>query len=396
MAADSSTKPLERYHCVNEIEELQDLLAQNLDLLPGDQIDPGNNLRWLLVKREMPVPKPSSGEDSWALDFLMVDQDGIPTLVECKRREDTREPRTTVGQMLEYAANGRYYWTGSELKDHALNTAGGDASKLDERLRILTGSEVDAEDFFALVEANLRDSKMRLIFFLDDSAKELRSIVEFLNGQMKDTEVLIVEARQYQHGDARIVVPWVFGFSEEARVAKKESKAETGRTSVARKAQLTDEEFYNLLEKNLPGVKDRLSEFMRKLEGYKVFPAFAGDSMKLKWSDGSKDWTLGYIMTSGIFLTDTLCGQAGKLNLMDRAKEYLESIAALNPGAKVVQTTPRNWKVNIGNKTITVDVMLTDTTREDGWIHAIAEFQKTVTRSLQDDVPSTTPENSPA
>jgi hypothetical protein len=149
-----------------------------------------------------------------------------------------------------------------------LKTAG-DASSLDQRLRALTDSEVevDASDFFARVKANLRDSKMRLIFFYDNSPNELRSMVEFLNGQMKDTEVLIVEARQYKHDNARIVVPWVFGFSEEARVAKKESKAETGRASVARKAKLTDEEYFNLLEKSLPGIKYRLSEFIRKLAG---------------------------------------------------------------------------------------------------------------------------------
>ena len=135
--------------------------------------------------------------------------------------------------MLEYAANGQHYWTASELRLHAQNTAG-DASKLDQQLRVLAGTEVDAEGFFARMEANLRESKMRLIFVVDDSANELRSIVEFLNGQMKDTEVLIVEARQYLHGNARIVVPWVFGFTEKARVAKRESKAETARASAAR------------------------------------------------------------------------------------------------------------------------------------------------------------------
>jgi len=387
MASDSSTKPLERVECTDEKKELQLLLAHNLDLLPGDQIDPGNNLRWLLIKREMPVRKPSSGENSWSLDFLLVDQAGIPTLVECKRRNDAREPRETVGQMLEYAANGRHYWTASELQMYALNTAGG-ASKLNEQLRVLTGSgvgaEVDVEDFFALVEANLRDSKMRLIFVLDDSAKELRSIVEFLNGQMKDTEVLIVEARQYQHDGAVIVVPWVFGFSEEARVAKKESKAAQERTSVARKPKLTKEQYLNLLEEKLPGVKDRLSEFIGKLAKFGVFPDFGADSMKLKWVDGSRDWALGYIMTPGMFLTDSLCGRARELELVPVAQQYLESLAALTPGAKVVPTTPGNWKVELEKKTITVDALLANTTREDGWLRAIGEFQNAVTGSRKE------------
>jgi hypothetical protein len=233
MEGDSGTKQLQRITCKDEDKELQMLLERNLNLLPGDQISPGQNLRWLLVKREMPVVNPSSGENLWSIDFLLVDQDGVPTLVECKRHNDTRSRREVVGQMLEYAASGRHYWTASDFRSQAQNTAG-DESKLSQKLKELTGSETIPENFFAVMERNLQKSKMRLIFFLEDSPLELRSVVEFLNGQLKDMEVLIVEARQYQHGDARIVVPWVFGFTEEARVAKRDSKAETVRSSPAK------------------------------------------------------------------------------------------------------------------------------------------------------------------
>jgi len=228
MEEDGGTKQLQRLECANEDRDLQRLLERNLNLLPGDQISPGQSLRWLLVKREMPVVSPSSGDTLWSIDFLLVDQNGVPTLVECKRRNDARSRRDVVGQMLEYAASGRHYWTASDFRSHAQNAAG-DESKLSQKLKELTGSEIDPEQFFVAMEKNLQRSKMRLIFFLEDSPLELRSIVEFLNGQLKDMEVLIVEARQYKHGDVRFVVPWVFGFTEEARVAKRDSKAETVR-----------------------------------------------------------------------------------------------------------------------------------------------------------------------
>ncbi len=227
---DSSTKQLERIACTNEDKELQRLLENNLDLLPGEQINPEDKLRWLLIKREMPVTNPSSGEIWWSIDFFLVDQFGIPTLVECKRRNDTRSRREVVGQMLEYAANGRHYWSASDMRSHAQNAVGDEAS-LSSKLRELTGAETDAEVFFASVEQNLHTSKMRLIFFLEDSPLELRSVVEFLNGQLKETEVLIVEARQYRFENTRIVVPSLFGFTEEARVAKRESRAETVRAA---------------------------------------------------------------------------------------------------------------------------------------------------------------------
>ena len=227
----SHTVPLRRIHCADESKELQDLLESNLDLLPGKQIDPDAPRKWLLIKREMPVTDPASGSDRWSIDFLLTDQFGIPTLVECKRHEDTRSRRETVGQMMEYAANGHHYWTSSDLQKFAETTAGGADALIDSLKSIRVNDDISVDEFFKVVEQNLREAKIRLIFFLDDSPNDLRSQVDFLNKQLKDTEVFLVEARQYQLDNKRIVVPWLFGFTEEARVAKRESRAATLRES---------------------------------------------------------------------------------------------------------------------------------------------------------------------
>lgn len=52
---DSVTSPMERIHCKSEEKELQLILENNPDLLPGDQINPADPRHWLLIKREMPV-----------------------------------------------------------------------------------------------------------------------------------------------------------------------------------------------------------------------------------------------------------------------------------------------------------------------------------------------------
>jgi hypothetical protein len=64
---------MERVHCKNEAEELQNILEHNHDLLPGDQIDPDAPCRWMLIKREMPVPDGASGAGRWSLDFFFVE-----------------------------------------------------------------------------------------------------------------------------------------------------------------------------------------------------------------------------------------------------------------------------------------------------------------------------------
>ncbi len=247
---------MSRWRCRNESKELQDLLETTPDLLPGEQIDPENPRRWLLVKREMPVPSPQTGADRWSLDFFFVDQDAIPTFVECKRFADTRSRREIVGQMLEYAASGYYYWTKEELVGLAEAEAKKRNLTLEDCLRSLEPyDEVEADEFFERVQQNLREGLLRIIFFLDESPMELRSVVDFLNKQMERSEVLLVEARQFSYGDMKILVPALFGYTEEARKAKmsvaipmKEARRKWDRNAffIDARAKLQDEDVRRL------------------------------------------------------------------------------------------------------------------------------------------------------
>jgi len=94
---------------------LQRLLADYSNLLVGDQIDPAQPRRWLLVSREMRVSG-DQGADRGSLDHLFLDQDAIPTLVEVKRSENSQIRREVVGQMLDYAANGVAFWSVEEIR----------------------------------------------------------------------------------------------------------------------------------------------------------------------------------------------------------------------------------------------------------------------------------------
>ena len=221
ISEDGSTKPIDRIRCKNEDRELQLLLEKNPDLLPGDQISPQDPRRWLLVKREMPVPDPSSGVDRWIIDFFFVDQDATPTFVECKPFNDTRSRREVVGQMFEYAANGHYYWTKDELREYAEETAKGRELSLEDALGSIAPEDPGVDAFFERVEDNLREGQIRIIFFLEESPMELRSVVDFLNKQMERSEVLLVEARQFSHEGVKVVVPTLFGYTEQARAVKR-------------------------------------------------------------------------------------------------------------------------------------------------------------------------------
>lgn len=216
-----TTEAMERVHCKNETQELQDILERTHDLLPGDQINPEAPCRWMLIKREMPVPDAAGGAGRWSLDFFFVDQSAMPTFVECKRFNDTRSRREVVGQVLEYAANGPHFWTKGTLREHAEASAKKRGSTLEQALSSLGPEDTDSMDsFFDQMEENLKAGQIRIVFFLEEAPNELKCLVEFLNKQMVSSEVLLVEARQYMRAGVKVIVPTLFGFTEQASRVK--------------------------------------------------------------------------------------------------------------------------------------------------------------------------------
>ena len=146
--ADWTSTAMDTVYCSDESNELQRLLELNLDLIPGDQINEDEPRRWLLVKREMPVDSPDTGKATWSIDLFIVDQDGMPTLVECKRARDTRSRREVVGQMLDYAANGHFYWTRERLREDAERTAQQRGTSVEASLAAIGADDPDEVDTF--------------------------------------------------------------------------------------------------------------------------------------------------------------------------------------------------------------------------------------------------------
>jgi len=223
---------------------LQGFLEKYPDLLPGDQIAPENPRRWLLVAREMRIPRDDNEVGRWSLDHLFLDQDSIPTFVECKRSSDTRIRREVVAQMLDYAANGIEYWTMERIRQAATETAQSQGEILDEKIAELLGNEeadIDVEQYWKRVETNLHEHRVRLVFVADSTPKELRRLIEFLNKEMKNVEVLAVEIKQFQREDKQALVPRVVGLTESKK------------TSPPRPKHITREEF---LKACLPEVQE--------------------------------------------------------------------------------------------------------------------------------------------
>ncbi len=207
-------------------DDFQAILANHPALIDGRQVDPDSPRRWLLICREAVVPDAEGSR--WSLDHLFVDQDGVATLVEVKRKSDTRLRREVVAQMLDYAANGSLRWTATFLQSAFEQTCMASGIEADARLVDFLEDAERAESFWETVESNLRAGRMRLLFVADEIPAELLRIVEFLNERMSPTEVLALELRHFSGGGFSTHIPRVLGRTVAAVMQKESSGHRTG------------------------------------------------------------------------------------------------------------------------------------------------------------------------
>lgn len=295
--------------------DFQRLVSRFPELLVGDQIDPQNPRRWVLVKREQSVSTGEIGASVWSIDHVFLDQDGIPTLVEIKRQTDSRIRREVVGQMLDYAANCATNWSVDKLQAGLEKTCADNNQSVDSVLRQLIGPDGNVEDFWERVKTNLQAKKIRLLFVADVIPLELRRVVEFLNEQMERVEVLAVELRQFAEKDLNLktIVPTVYGQTQDT--AKKRSTTgqrwdeasvfeKLGKAVGAKEFQLA-QQVYEWMRKG--GVREVI--FGTGRENGSVYPLFKPNGVSINpiylSSDGKLYFQFGSLGNKPVFgLTD--------------------------------------------------------------------------------------------
>jgi hypothetical protein len=191
-------------------DRMQQLVAQYPELITDGDGD------LLLVARE---PSIGDGETTgrWALDHLFVTREAVPVLVELKRASDTRIRREVVGQLIDYAANASAHWGPGTIAASFARTVGQDAA--DASLAAFIGDH-DPQDFWEQVDANLVAGRIKLVFVADIIPRELATVVEFLNEQMK-ADVRAIELRWFSgDGNLTTLTPRVIGETARAVATK--------------------------------------------------------------------------------------------------------------------------------------------------------------------------------
>lgn len=188
---------------------LQELLAKYPNLLAGDQIDSTVPRRWLLIRREMGLASDDSEASRWSIDHLFLDQEGIPTLVETKRSDDTRIRREVAGQMLDYASNAVIYWPIETIVSEFESRCEREGHEPEALLNELLQGSMNVEAFWEQAKTNLQAGRIRMVWVSDVIPRELRRVIEFLNEQMDPAQAIGIEVKMFTGQGLKTMVPHV-------------------------------------------------------------------------------------------------------------------------------------------------------------------------------------------
>lgn len=153
-----------------------------------------------LIQREMSAQVVEDEGNSFSLDHLLVDDEGVPVLVEVKRSCDTRTRREVVAQMLDYACRASS-WNVDDLSSAFFQS---NPEVPQDRF---------SEEFWDKFSANLQSGHFRLVFVADVIPDTLRVLIEFLDKSMSDIEVYGVEIRQFKSEGTTLLTKAIIGNS---------------------------------------------------------------------------------------------------------------------------------------------------------------------------------------
>jgi nucleotide-binding universal stress UspA family protein len=321
---------------------LQDLLDRHPEVLPIERIEPGFG-KLISLCRELPLD--FGAGRSGALDNLFATESGGLVLVETKLWKNPEARRTVVAQAMDYAA--AVFRLGYEdlerAVDRARKAAGQSAGPLTQLVAKHAHDSFDEPTFIDAVTLNLRRGRAIVAVVGDGIREDIAPLVELLQSDAGLRFVFaLVELGVYEvpSPGVRLVCPSVLAqttliergvvqIDDQASGILIRPPAVTGpRTQSARRIGLSEDEFYEILERNEPGMAALLKDFRARAEAHGIYPEVLG-GLNLKHSSPSgQPFNLGVVTKSGKLDT----GFAGYWERAQPGRTYNETLARLIGG----------------------------------------------------------------
>jgi hypothetical protein len=363
---------------------LQNLLHENPDVLPMEQIEPGFG-RLIPVCKELPLT--FGAGKSGSLDNLFVTRGGGLFLTEAKLWRNPEARRSVVAQAMEYAAAlFRLNYDGLES---AIQRARNDSTR--SLFQIVSDAEHDVNEveFIDAVSRNLSRGRAIISVVGDGIREDIAPLAELLQTHAghRFTFVLI-ELAVYEtpQNNVKLVAPSVLAQTaliergvvqivESAdgrqRIVVEDPQRDFAKPTNDRSFGIGEDEFYDLLDQRNPGLADLLKTFLAKAEGLGVYADRQG-ALNLKHaSPKGNPLNLATIDKSGFVET----APSSWWNRKVMSRRYNETLAALIGGTVRDVKHGQELALRTDNgKTPRLSQLLP--LHEEAWLKAIERYIK--------------------
>jgi hypothetical protein len=187
---------------------LQYCLENFPELIPATQIDSEKPPKFVSIKSE-------AGVTAGSIDILLLDSNAVLNIVETKLYQNREIRRAVLGQAFEYAAYVALEWDATKIRDEGKSYWRKKDKDFEEIVtKELVGQDGSIEQFWAKLQSNIDDMKIRIIIVADKVPKELRQVIEFVNENSK-FEIYALEIKLFEDKDGKkVLVPCIYGAGE--------------------------------------------------------------------------------------------------------------------------------------------------------------------------------------
>ncbi len=347
---------------------LQKFVFTHYQAIPLGEIEPAFGAL-IPVCRELPT-------HAGPIDLFFINNDGLPTLVECKLWKNPEARREVIGQILDYAKEISQ-WSYEDLQNAIYRSQDAPQVPLSQ-LVLKNTEEIDENaerDFIDNVYRNLRRGRFLLLIIGDGIRENVEQITSFLNDYANlNFSLALVEFGIFQFPDQDnkyIIQPRII--AQTAVIERVVFRIEDNKIVSAplrekqlfdqpKKTKISEDIFWEKIEENVGlDLKVKLESFIKTAEDLGLYVEPGKNSLKLK--SELLDINFGVFRTSGTFFTVGIAETTENLGYPQIGEEYLTELAKLLINGYVKHSDNHFWttiriKKNNENREATLSEMM--------------------------------------
>jgi hypothetical protein len=177
---------------------LRDILFDNSEIIPTDEIDPSYGPLVPLCKELV--------TDAGRIDAVFINERGLLTIIECKLWKNPQARREVVAQTLDYVS-ALAGWSYADLSKQVAAAVGGQGDKLFELVRKRVGSGLNERKFAEAVSQSLREGRLLVLIAGDGFREGVQSLTDLVNRTAtKAFSFGLIEVALYRFGKNRFAI----------------------------------------------------------------------------------------------------------------------------------------------------------------------------------------------